>query len=361
MKKLIIIPINLFLYIFLILIPLAITNIFYPVFKLLSGKSKRFLVKNLTDKHEKEIENCIMNFADKFKIKDEEEKQKFYNAIEKLSKLETSYSYIVKDNKYCYSLIRYVLQIIELAKSGITALENTNKEDSISYYEEGKNSTVNKLLEEFTKELEENSKKKKKYLKTSINETKLKRLLIRMKKTNTKLFFNFYLTIFTFYPLENLKVKKKDEDAFELTKSMLEFLSLGHATPGQIHKSVAIQIYYLYKEKDIGTSELKDIIGDLISMCFQTEMPYQNFNNIDQDPYIKNLIGKFPVFECNNDESLKQHNKVKKIFIYKSPYLPSIFPFFLKKLIVNKIIKKPLPYYQNNALLTFFGLFSAKV
>ena len=347
--------------VFFILPLFAIINIYYPIFKLLYGKSKRFSMENITPEHKIEIENCIINFADKFKIKEDDEKQKFYKAIEKLSKLETSYSYIVKDKQYCYQNIRYVLHIIELARDGITALENTNKEDSISYYEEGKNSTVNKLLEEFTKELEEKSKKKKKFLKTSINETKLKRLLVRMKRPNSKLFFNFYLTIFTFYPLEDLKVKKKDEDAFELTKSMFEFLSLGHATTGQIHKSVAIQIYYLYKEKNIERNELLDIIGDLISMSFQTDSPYTNFNKIDQEPYIKNLVGKFPVFECDNDKSFKQHNKVKKIFIYKSPYLPPIFPLYLKKTIVNKIITKPIDYYRKNAFLTFFGLFSAKV
>jgi len=358
--KIITIPIKIFSYIFLILLPLAILNIFYPVFKLLSNKSKRFFVENITPEHEKEIEKGIVNFANKFKIEDEEEKQKFYKAIKKLSKFETSYSYIVKDNQYCYFTIRYILHIIELAKDGITSLENTNKEDSVSYYEEGRNSTLDKLLEEFKKELNEKSKKKKKYLKISINETKLKRLLIRMKKPNSRLFFNFYLTIFSLYKLEDLKIKNKDEDYFELAKSMLEFLSLGYATPGQIYKSVAIQIYYLYKEKDIGTSELQDIIGDLISMSFQTKTPYENFNNIDQEPYIKNLVGKFPVFSCNNDKSFKQHNKVKKIFIYKSPYLPPIFPLFLKKIIVNKIITKPIDYYRKNALIIFFGLFSAK-
>lgn len=361
MKKIITFPIIILTNVFFVLPLFAIVNIYYPIFKLLSGKSRHFFTEKIALEHEKGIQSCIENFAKKFKIKDDEEKQRFYKAINKLSKLETSYSYIVKDNQYCYFTIRYILHIIELAKDGITSLENTNKEDSISYYEEGKNSTLTKLLAEFEKELNEKSKKKKKYLKTSINETKLKRLLTRMKKPNSRLFFNFYLTIFSLYQLEDLKVKNKDEDAFELAKSMLEFLSLGYATPGQIHKSVAIQIYYLYKEKDIETSELQDIIGDLISMSFQTKTPYENFNNIDQEPYIKNLVDKFPVFSCNNDKSFKQHNKVKKIFIYKSPYLPPIFPIFLKKIIVNKIITKPIDYYRKNALLVFFGLFSAKV
>ena len=359
--KIITIPIFFIINIFFVLPLFTIVNIYYPIFKLLYGKSKRFSTENITPEHKKEIKSCIESFANKFKIKDNEEKQKFYKAIDKLSKLEPSYSYIIKDKQYCYQGIRYILHIIELAKNGIIALENTNKEDSISYYEEGKNSTIDKLLEEFTKKLEIKSKKNKQYIKASINETKLKRLLIRMKRPNTKLFFNFYLTIFTIYPLEDLKIKKKDEDAFELAESMLEFLSLGHATPGQIYKSVAIQIYYLYKNSDINRVDLLDTISDLISLSFQTEERYNNFNNIDQEPYIKNLVNKFPIFECNNDKSLKQHNKIRRIFIYKSPYLPSFFPIFIKKILVNKIIKKPFPYYHNNALLTFFGFFSAKV
>lgn len=361
MQKIVVILINVFGYIFFIIPIMFIGEFFYPIIDLLFGKSKRFHIDNASDEHKQQIKVCIESFANKFEIKEDDEKQKFYDAIEKLSKLDFSYSYIVKDKQYCYSIPRYVLHIIELGKDAIKALEKANQETSISYYEEGKNSTLDKLLAEYTKRLNEKSVKKKLHLKSSINEIKIKRLLAKMKKPNTSLFFNFYLTIFSLYSLNDLKVKKKDEDAFELAKDMLEFLSLGHATAGQIRKSVAIQIYYLYKEKNIKDDDLKDIISDLISMSFQTDEPYTNFNNINQSPYIKNLIGKFPLFECNNDEALKQYNKVKRIFIYKSPYFPRFFPLFFKKYLVNKFIHKPLPYYQKNSILTFFGLFPAKI
>jgi len=342
----------------LFLLPLfTIINIYYPIFKLLYGKSKRFSLSEIPKEHQKEIEQTLEKFATKFKVEDN---QKFYKIIDELSLIENSYFYIIKDKQYCYQKIRYIFNIIELAKDSLDSLAKVNKDNkAVAYYENTKNSSIDDLLEEFQKELEAKGHKKK-YLKQSINETRLKKLLVRMKKPNSRLFFNFYLTIFSFYSLEDIKVSNKDEDAFELTKDMLNFLSLGHATPSQIQKSVAIQIYYLYKDK-IDRTKLLETIGELIDLCFQTKEPYTNFNNIDQEPYIKNLVDKFPIFECNNDLAFKQQTKTKKIFIYKSPYLPSFFPLFFKKYFINKIITKPLPYYQKNAFLIFFGLFSAKV
>ncbi len=346
-----------FILIKLTFIIISILNIYYPVMKLVSGKSKKFNIYNITDKEKEDINISINIFADKFNIIDEY-KDEFFSIINKLSKYENYYSYINKDQHFCYSNIRYVFNIIELAKDAIKALENVDKDNkSIAYYENSKSSSIDNLINEYTKELNSNNYKKR-YLKQSINEIKLKRILTRMKNKNHRLFFNFYLTIFSIYPIKYLKMPKEDQDIFNLIKDFIDFLSLGYATKKQIHKSVAIQIYYLYKNKFNNEKDLFDLIGNLIDLCFQTDKPYKNFNHIDKEPYIKNLVLKFPVFECNSFYTLKQQEKVRKIFMHKTIFaLPKFFPHFLKQYFVNKFIQKPIKFYQDNTFITFFGIF----
>lgn len=198
------------------------------------------------------------------------------------------------------------------------------------------------------------------YIKEARREIQFKRLLAKMKK-HKRLFFNFYLTVLTLFPIENMqsKIAEKDMDIFNLMIALFDFYSIGHATPNQIYKSVAIQIYKYY-QNDFTKKELENMIGELIDLCFQTNSPYTNFNNIDQEPYIKNLVGYFPLFECNNDLAHEQYMKVKRYFFAKNLILPKFFPAFIRQWTVAKYIQKPLPYYQKYALLTFFGIMQKK-
>ncbi len=353
MKKIIYILI-VFLTNILFVLPLfLILNLSYPVFKLLYNKFKLFSINHITPELKREMHSTIKSFSYRFQIED---KQKFYDLIEKFIKYEQSYVYDMKNEHYCYQRIRYSFRIIELAQEGIYKLSQVNKDNkTIAFYENRKNSSIDELIKEFTLELEAKGHKKK-HIRQAVNETKLKRLLSRMKKPNSKLFFNFYLTVLSLYSLDDLKArtKEKNRDALELAKSMFEFLSVGHATSNQINKSVAIQLYYYYKDA-INKEELQKMIGELIDLCLHTETPYMNFNNIDQEPYIKNIVDKFPIFECSNDLALKQNYKAKRFFIHKNPFLPSFLPLILKKYLINKFITKPIQYYQKNAVLTFFG------
>ena len=167
--------------------------------------------------------------------------------------------------------------------------------------------------------------------------------------------------MFTLYPIEKMrsKISKEDMDIFEFMINVFNFYSIGHATPNQIYKSVAIQIYKYY-QNDFTKDELEKMIGELIDLCFQTDSPYTNFNNIDQEPYIKNLVASFPLFECNNDLSLKQYTKVKRFFLAKNLLIPRWVPKFLQRFIINRYIQKPLQYYQRHAFLTFFGFMQRK-
>lgn len=350
---------NLFLLIPFFMI-VAIVNLKYPIFKLLFGKSRFFNLKTIKPAHRKSIDLSLKNFTDDFGI-EAVYQQRFFNLIEKFAKAETTYIYDLIEKEYCYSRIRYIFHIIELAKYALFELNRISKKNkTIGYYEDTKNSSLDTLIKEFQDRLEAKGHEQL-YLKQARREVQVNRLLAKMKKHN-RLFFNFYLTIFTLFPIENMrsKIPKEDMDIFEFILNIFNFYSIGHATPNQIYKSVAIQIYKYYQDY-FSKEELELMIGDLIDLCFQTDSPYKNFNNIDQEPYIKNLIAQFPLFECNNNLTKEQTIKTKRFFIAKNLLVPRVFPHFLKHFIVDKYIQKPLPFYQKYALLTFFGIMPRKI
>ena len=185
-------------------------------------------------------------------------------------------------------------------------------------------------------------------------EIKFKRILVKMKK-NHDLFFNFYLTVLTLNAFNNLRIKEDEKDAFNLLNKLFEFYRVGHATPNQIYKSVAIQIYNLYKN-DFEDNELKKVIAKLITSTFNLNIDYRNFNNIEeQKPYIKNLIYEFPLFECNTKQSNKQFKEINRFFLSSNTIIPKHIPKFFIKKIINKYLQNLLNYYQNVDSQNFFG------
>lgn len=343
-----------------ILLPFfTIINFKYPIFKFLFGKFQLFNLKKITSDHQNDIDQTIKNFADDFQI-DAEHQERFFALIQKFATVEQTYVYDLLEKEYCYLRIRYIFHIIELAHDAIIALANVTKENKkVCYYENRRYSSIEELIEELQAKLD-NQGHDRIYTKQARREIQLKRLLAKMKK-HKRLFFNFYLTIFTLFPPENMqsKISEKDMDIFNLMIALFDFYSVGHATQNQIYKSVTIQLYKYYQD-DFTQEELEKMIGELIELCFYLDKEYTNFNQIDQEPYIKNVVAKFPLFECNNDLAKEQFIKVKRYFFAKNLILPEFFPAFMRHWIVTKYIQKPLQYYQKYAFMTFFGFMQKK-
>lgn len=337
----------------------TIINIKYPIFKLLYGKFKLFNLITVSPEHQDNINLTIRNFADDFQI-DEEHQERFFKLIQKFAKVEQTYVYDILEKEYCYLRIRYIFHIIQLAQYALVALAQVTKDNKkVCYYENKKYSSIEELIEELQNKLDAKGHDQI-HIKEARREVQIRRLLAKMKKYN-RLFFNFYLTIFTLFPIENMrsKISQKYMDIFNLMIALFDFYSVGHATPNQIYKSVAIQLYKYYLN-DFTKEDLEKMIGELIELCFHLDKEYTNFNQIDQEPYIKNLIGYFPLFECDNNQAKEQFVKVKRYFFAKNLILPRFFPASIRQWTVTKYIQKPLPYYQKYALLTFFGFMQKK-
>jgi hypothetical protein len=147
-KIIINIPMLIFTY-----IVFTILNLFYPIYKLLLNKYKQYQIKNITDEHKVFIDNCFNDFANKFDIEDIY-KDKFIELLHQLSKYEIYYVEQINNNQYCYLDIRYILNIIELAKDSIV---ESNKVDTnnrkASYYENTKYSSMDNLIQEYLNKL----------------------------------------------------------------------------------------------------------------------------------------------------------------------------------------------------------------
>ena len=351
-------PIKLFNWLFNFIIILMI-NLFYPVISLLFNKYLQYSINNINEEDIDNINKTINDSINRLSI-DKIYQYDFIKLIKILSKYEKSYIKEIKTNQLCYLQIRYVFRILELAQEAILKLNEVNSNNrKVSYYENTKSSSMDNLIEEYNIHLAKKGHEKISF-KSAKKEIKFKRLLAKIKKNKT-LFFNFYLTIFTLYPIDKktLKVKKDEEDIFELIQTMFEFYRVGHSTSKQIQKSVSIIIFNIYK-KDIKESELKDIIGKIIDYTFNTDTPYKNFNNIEQEPYIKNIVFNFPIFDCNTNLANKQNITMKRYLLSDNQYINKLIPKFIKKIFINKYIIKPLPFYLNNSLLTFFGIMQKK-
>lgn len=336
---------------------LIIINIFFPILHKFIPKFKQYNIKNITTEQEQNMQKNINLLKNKYVIKDYEEY--FHEAIESLSKKEIIYIQNIKTNELHYLKLHYVFKIIDNAKQALSYLENVTKNDKkVSYYESGKKASLDDLYREYTSQLNEQDYKRITLL-IAEKEIKFKRLLVKMKK-DRDLFFNFYLTLLSLNSLDNLKVKEDEKDTFNLFKNLFEFYRVGHATPNQIYKSVAIQIYNLYKN-DFEDNELKKIIAKLLTSTFNLNEDYKNFNNIEeQKPYIKNLIYQFPLFECNTKQSNKQFKEINRFLLTSNTIIPKHIPKFFRKKIINLYLQNLLKYYQIIDSLNFFG-FNLKI
>ncbi|MGM0609297.1 MAG: hypothetical protein ACQESP_12885 [Candidatus Muiribacteriota bacterium] len=286
-------------------------------------------------------------------------KDLYFKAIKKLISIEQYYVYNKYENYYCYYNLIYVIHLIHLAQKAISLLENVDKNNKkVAYFENTKYSSLDELISDFDEILAYKDHRKLN-TKRAIKEIKLKRLITRMKKDKS-LFFNFYLTTFSLYPIKYLNISKDEKEFFDLIQNVYSFFSIGHATSGQIRKSLAIQIYSIYKPY-LKKTELQNTISDLITACFEMKTYYKNFHQIDETAYIKNLVNDFPVFSNNNDLANEQIKLSKQYFIHRKIFSIPILPLRVKRFFYNKIFTKPLEYYQKQGFMTFFGFVQKKI
>ncbi|EDZ61327.1 hypothetical protein SMGD1_2531 [Sulfurimonas gotlandica GD1] len=347
----------------IIIISIISTSLFNIFFQ-----NKHYKLKeDINEEDTKEIKDKWLSSANKYNVI-EEYKNTYLETLEYFSRFEKEVIFDKEKNNPQYKNIQYIFHIISLAKEAIKHLEEVTADDKkVAYFESNKNSSIDDLIQHYINKLEAKNEDKIS-TKAARNEIRLRKFIIKLKKHNT-LFMNFYLMLFTIYPISNLNIKKEDKDYIEALEDIYEFVRIGHATRSQIHKSVAIQIYKLYEDniskinlpEYTTDTELKNQIGKLIDFIFQTEKPYKNFNNIEQEGYVKNIVYTFPVFECDNYLSKRQVRRFKFYFSTKNSLVPKYIPKFIRKVALDKTLKEPLSFYQKSVFVTLFGLFRKKI
>jgi hypothetical protein len=336
---------------------LWLLNLFIPILNKFKPKFIRYSLNNVTLEHKELLQQIPNYYKAKFNI-DNYFDEKYNKVFNQLIAKELVYIKDIKTNNYNYQTISYIFNIIESAKKAITELEEVSKDNrKIAYYEKNSSASLDDLVKEYTKLLEEQGYKKLS-LTASKKEIRFKRLLAKLKRDKS-LFFNFYLLIFSLNSLEELNVKKEEKDIFELLLNLFEFYRVGHATNQQIYKSVAIQIYDIYKN-EFEEKELQEIISILITACFNLDENYSNFNKIgEQKVYIKNLVYNFPLFEHNTKLAKEQKKQIFRFLATTKNLFPIFIPNFLKRKYVHYYFNDLLEYYYKMDSLNFFG-FSPK-
>lgn len=324
-------------------------------------------ISEVTDDEDQSIKDALLIFSNKFDVHKEDQKD-FIKTLDYFKQFENNILYDEHKNNPTYPNVYYIVDLISLAKEAIEHLEQVTSDNKrISYYEEKANASLDDLIQLYLDKLNAKNEHKLSAL-AAKREIQLKKYIVKLKK-HDPLFTNFYLMLFVLYPISNLKFKKEDEQYIELIQDLFEFFRIGHATKLQICKSVAIQIYKLY-EKNISKVdskskttdiELKKQIGRLIDLTLHTDKAYKNFNNIDEEPYIKNIIYNFPLFECNTKLANKQIRRFKFYFVGKNKLVPTYFPRFFRRWALNKFIKTPHLFYARSRFVTLFGLFQKKI
>lgn len=354
---------------FIIWFPIIfISSLLFPsLFKVLFQNKHYRLVEEITDNDNSDIQNTWLTFANKFKVYDEY-LDDFIESLEYFSQFDKNIMFDSQKNNPMYTKVHYILHIISLAKEAVEHLDKVTKDNKkVSYYEENKNASLDDLIKLYFDKLNAKNEHKISTI-AAKNEIRLRKFMVKLKK-HDPLFINFYLMFYTIYPISNFNFKEDENNTLEFVQDLYEFFQLGHATKPQIYKSVAIQIYKLYEDNisKIKSSskttqdELKEQIARLINLTLHTEKDYRNFNNFDQEPYIKNIVYNFPIFECDNKLAEKQTRRFKFYFIGKNMIVPKYIPKFFRKFVLNKLIKTPLSFYRSNGITSLFGLFQKKI
>lgn len=336
------------------------------LFKILFQNKYFKPVNEVTNEEEQNIKDSWLTYTDQFNIHDDE--NNFIETLNYFKQFDINIIYDENKNNPAYPNVYYILDLISLANEAIEHLEQVTADDKkVAYYESNAKASLDDLIKLYIDKLNATNENKLSTL-VAKREMQLKKHIVKLKK-HDPLFTNFYLMLFVLYPISNFKFKKDEEQYIELLQDMFEFFRIGHATKPQICKSVAIQIYKFYerniskvdREGKTTDKELKEQIGKLIDLSLHTEKPYVNFNNIDEEPYIKNIVYNFPLFECDTKLANKQIRRFKFYFTGKNKLTPKYLPRFIRKFFLNKFVKTPYSFYGSSRFVTLFGLYQRKI
>ena len=230
--------------------------------------------------------------------------------IKKFTKLETHFYY--NEKHYIFPKIATLTNILLQSNNAIEILNLITKDNKkLAYYESNKNASLDDLIEHYKKKLNEKGENEL-ITNSSKKEVTLKKLITELKIDNATI-YNYYLVYLNLFG-EQLELNNELKD-FEIMYLLSNFFGIGHATKPQIIKSVALQIYELYKDDSSNLTTLTNDIGELIDACFETNTPYTNFTNFNKKkPYIKNIVDGFIVFDINDKKNEEQELLIKTFF-----------------------------------------------
>ncbi len=273
--------------------------------------------------------------------------------LNKLKKFETIYC--KSENKNILPKLTITIQILQDAKYAIEILNSIDKNNKkLAYYESNKNASLEDLEQIFKSKLtaiDENEL----ISQSSIKEVEFKMIITSLKKDNPTLYHYYQLVSNLFNP--NADMLEDDElDGYEILNKLENFFGIGHATQSHILKSVAIQLYELYKNDNTNFTELTNLIGEIIDIHFETDRNYQNFKNFNQQkPYLKNVVGKFIVFDINDNKNDEQQIIITDFFeniLIKD--MPELNNDFMKQILLS-YLQNPVKFYLDMTNLKYFG------
>lgn len=272
--------------------------------------------------------------------------------LNKLSSFENEYRLMENKTRVFEKTFLSAL-ILSQGRNALDLLDDVNgKNKRISYYESKKNGTLDDLIDLWTKRLEGENENKVSHPHAR-REIEVRKLLAMMKKNHPQ-HINFYLLHFAEVRNdEYFKTELKKENVYYVINDILDFFEVGHATPDMIYKSIALQIFELFK-CDIPLGELKVVIGHLLYYSFAKE--YKNFTDFNRKgTYIKNIVGEFAVFDFDDEKTIKQKKRIGRIFVKD---IKRSLPFANHPMFVSYfdlIISNPLKYRISRLQSKYFG------
>lgn len=272
--------------------------------------------------------------------------------LKELSSFEDEYRHV--ENKLrVFPLTFFVVVILAQGRNALDLLSEVNTDNKrIAYYEAGKNGKIDNLIELWTKKLDGGNENKLSHPQAR-REVEVKKMLAMMKKHHPE-HINFLLLHYIDIRNDEYFLKGLQESNIkEVVEDILDFFQVGHATKDMIYKSIAMQIFELFKDR-IDASELKEIIRRLVYYCFEKE--YKNFTDFGKKSnYLKNMVGEFAVFDFDDEKTLKQKSRVGKIFAkqMKKDFIlmrdPKFTPF------LDLMVSNPLLYRLSRLKIKYFG------
>lgn len=274
------------------------------------------------------------------------------NLFRNLSSYETEYR-LMPEKLRVYPSTFLAAVLLSQARNALDLLSEVDKENKkIAYYESKKNASLDDLIDLWTKRLDAQNENKLSHSQ-SRREVEVRRMLARMKKKHPD-HINFYLLLYADIRHDEVFQTDLKKDRLDgVINDILDFFEVGHATPDMIYKSVALQIFELFKEI-VPLKDLKEIIAELIEKSFDKE--YKNFSGFDKKAvYLKNVVGDFGIFDLDDQKNQRYRDRITKVFIKNmmrsNPFLKnSMYQSFFDKMRSN-----PLYFRLSRLYIKYFG------